>query len=292
MKALECKKIEIGEGYFNLSLLPIDNEEYLGTLRKINRDFVIINQYPELEDHLYFCRLDKDFNLISLNLINDITNRTKHTNYTTGISDVRIFEPNYLSGTTLDTNGNWVSDISLIRLDNNFENIISLIPCRINNLNCGKNWLFIKRNNDKLLFLYKTSPLILMEIDPNTGLTEIVKNTNIPELENLILHNGSLSKLEDGKYLINVRKMNICNRRNFRLYEDTMFLLFDENFNYIKTSKPFKFKETDNKTWTTDDYYEMALSMFIKNNILHCVVTESDKYLYIYKYDLKDIFEN
>ena len=35
MKALECKKIEIGEGYFNLSLLPIDNEEYLGTLRKL-----------------------------------------------------------------------------------------------------------------------------------------------------------------------------------------------------------------------------------------------------------------
>jgi hypothetical protein len=57
-------------------------------------------------------------------------------------------------------------------------------------------------------------------------------------------------------------------------------------------SKSFKFKETDNRAWSEGDCYEIAFSMFVKNNILHCVVTESEKNLYIYKYSLKDIFEN
>ena len=283
MKALECKKIEIGEGYFNLSLLPIDNEEYIGTLRKFNKDFVKTSNYPEIDNQLYFCKFDKDFNLISLNLVNDISNRLTYMNYTKGIEDARIFEPQYLSGTTLDTNDYWVTDISLIKLDNDFKNIISVIPCKINNLNCGKNWVFIKRNNDKLVFLFKTSPLMLVEIDPNTGLTEIIKNITIPELENLLLHNGSITRLEDGRYLINVRKMNVDHIRNYRLYDSTLFLLFDENFNFIKMSKPFKFKETDNRPWTEGDYYEIVFSMFIKNDILHCIVTESEKHLYIYK---------
>ena len=116
--------------------------------------------------------------------------------------------------------------------------------------------------------------------------TQIIKQEYIPVLQNMIVHNGSLIQLDNGNYLVNVRKM--LNRNGGTAYDYSLFLLFDENFNFLKMSKPFYFKETIGLKW--DGNYEYCPCMFIKNNDLYCCVTENEQKLIIYKYNLESIF--
>ena len=286
-KAVFYKNLEnIGEGLKNFSLLPIENG-YYGLFRK----YIFPNPtgiYPELGTENYLCKLDENFTLQTKTLMKDISNRTIYRNYTTGIEDARFINHNYMSATTLDSNDKWQSEISLIKVDLENNNFLSVTPLRLPNSFCRgeKNWVFIKQIDNKMIFLYDTNPLNLVQSDMSTGNTQIIKQEYIPVLQNMILHNGSLIQLDNGNYLVNVRKM--LNRNGGTAYDYSLFLLFDENFNFLKMSKPFYFKETIGLKW--DGNYEYCPCMFIKNNDLYCCVTENEQKLIIYKYNLESIF--
>lgn len=287
-KAISFKRLEnIGEGFKNFSFLPMEKGEYYGIFRK----YIFPNPrgiYPELGSENYLCIFDQDFNIKTKNLIQDVSNRIIYKNYTIGIEDARFINKNYLSSTTLDSNDKWKAEISLIKVDLEKNNILSVTPLRLINSfsRTEKNWVFIKQKEDKMIFLYDCNPLTLVESDMKTGNTKKIKSEIIPSLQNLLLHNGSLVILEDGNYLVNVR--NMINRNGGTVYDYSLFLLFNSEFKFLKMSQPFYFKETIDLKW--DKNYEYCPSMFIKDNNLYCCVTEDETNLIIYQYNLNSIF--
>jgi hypothetical protein len=286
LKSNLLKKLNI-EGFSNFCIYPSKNNEYYGLMREMI--YLKNNTYPEVENVLHFCIFDKDFNLINKEILKDISNRPLLQNYTKGIEDARLFDNSYFSCTTLDTNSSWKPEISLAKVDLLNYNILSVIPLRFN-LNIipkvEKNWVFLSRKSgDKMIFLYSCNPLTLVETDINTGLTKTIMQYQIPELKDLILHNGSLIKLDNGNYLVNVRKMT---KQNYCVYDYSLFILFDSDFRFLKVSQPFHFKETINLEWTND--YEFCSSMFIKDENLYCCVSENEKNFLIYEFSLDSIF--
>lgn len=269
---------------FNASIIRSDSDphSYYGTIRR--QHVISKTSNPTVKNELFTFTLSSDtFKLKEFQKVADLPGRTIHTNWTTGVEDVRLIDLHTAVGVTLDTNPNWRIEMSLLQgLDTAALTrvqpmlIIGAPPQR-----CEKNWLFLRHNGPAADFLYSCSPLKIVRINTDTGQGNVlIQKTETLRLPGEI-HNGAALQLPDGRWLVSARV--IVSHK----YKESRFLLFDSDFNLLKMSHPFYFSSD----FSTQPSYEMNMSLLLENDgeTITACVSIGDRDVYINQYLLKDI---
>ena len=229
-------------------------------------------------NQIIFMNLDNNYNVCSVKIMKDITNRPIYRSYTKGPEDSRFIDSSRLISVTLDTNTNWKPQLSILTMDNETKDIIHVLPMRVTDisLNVEKNWLFLKENDTELTFLHSSFPFRIINVNKTTGEGYTTKfyETSI----NIKAHNGSILLLPDGNYLLTVRVKEQHN------YKHSLFCILDSEFNLTKISKPFKFDNSSS--------YEMCMSMTIVDENIVCCVGIDDLCTNIYNVNLESVINN
>lgn len=165
-------KIELESGWyeFNPSIIQM-NGEYVASLRTTNytvndQGYYILPENVTISQSVnYMLNLGTDFSIKKVTKINDISVYNKYEGSRfQGLEDIILFENNNdicFTCTTLDTNQNRIPQISLCKLNNNYE-VDTKYPLDSPNGNMQKNWLPFM-HNDKLFLIYSYEPFIIFE---------------------------------------------------------------------------------------------------------------------------------
>jgi hypothetical protein len=156
-----------------------------------------------------------------------------------GIEDIRLFnfkDKIYYIGSTFDKSTNKIKITSNeFDLDKNYE--INLInPTFKTDFDWEKNWVFFE-NNDELFIIYKWYPIQICKIDYNKKELNIVKELKTPN--KFFNFRGSTNGvLFDNKIWFIIHSQNVINDKKHYFHR---FVVWDKNWNIIKTSKIFSF---------------------------------------------------
>jgi tetratricopeptide (TPR) repeat protein len=190
-------------------------------------------------------KYDKEFNLLSQNEIRESLPRKRFPIWNIeGLEDCRLFELNnqtWFTCTTLDTNPNHVTQISLCKLSEEpVDNIVwveSLVPLKgPDPRRHEKNWLpFVKDN--AIHIVYSTHPFILYKPNIETGENEtVLRYEPTHDLTHLW---GSAAPLpfDEGYLMLNHENVQT---ENGRIYLHR-FVFLDKDFKVKKLSLPFTY---------------------------------------------------
>lgn len=263
------------EGY-SLSCIPFGDEQYMASIRQSK---LKNGGYPEIFNETFILLLDSSFNVVSSNLLDEnieSENNPRYTSFSKGIEDSRLITEKTLICTSLDTNPNWKPEMCFVEFEN-FK-ISKILPLYIDGkqyTSPEKNWVLLKKENNIYYFLYWYNPFKIISVDILTGKGTVILSYDVPGIS-LNAHGGNCIYLEkEKKYLVLVR--------NFTgyLYQNSTWLLLDEDFYLKGISDNFHFHFNDN--------LEFCTSLIMKSNILHAFVSVGQCESYVFKYDLNDI---
>jgi len=272
---------------FSVSAFPLENG-YLVTMRQQNLKKRIIGVYPECLNETSILHLDNDFNLLSVNILNEErVGIPIFRSYTKGVEDCRLIDEGSFLCSSLDTNEHWKPEVCYCEFSNNkITKLLKLFIDGEQYTRIEKNWLFLKRENNNLLLLYWYNPFKIVSVDLDSGCGKIVKEYSIPNL-NLNAHGGACIYLEaEDKYLVVIRNF-VVNSYKFR---NNQWLLLDNNFMLIGISNEFIFPVN------SEFNYQMCMSLIIKSSenkrLLYAIVSIDETNNYIYEYDLNNVLND
>lgn len=184
-----------------------------------------------------------------------------------GLEDVRMVVWNdklYVYGTRwdiIDGKGR----ICIYELNEEFEPVHCIV-CDANWLmDCEKNWAAIE--DKPFTFIYSTNPLIIVEVNPNTGEINVIKETpykyNIPSLRG----STPLVKLPQGGYLTITHESPKYQNNIFEMFYTERFVIYTNDLDIGYVSEPFVF---------TNDLCEFCCGLQIKNDKVYITYSELD----------------
>ena len=184
-----------------------------------------------------------------------------------GLEDVRMVVWNdklYVYGTRWDIiNGK--GRICIYELNEEFEPVHCIV-CDANWLmDCEKNWAAIE--DKPFTFIYSTNPLIIVEVNPNTGEINVIKETpyryNIPSLRG----STPLVKLPQGGYLTITHESPRYQNNIYEMFYTERFVIYTNDLDIGYVSEPFVF---------TNDLCEFCCGLQIKNDKVYITYSELD----------------
>jgi len=283
---LETKRTYIPFTGMNMSIIQKQSSNgYLGIIRQ--RVDLTPGIYPEVQNIQYLLELDEDFRILKYAELKE-PQRTTHISFTTGLEDGRLLSETMIVAVLLDTNPNWIPQISFCSFDSESATISKITPMVFEedpNLP-QKNWIFLKQEKQYFM-IYSYSPIRVIECDLETG-TAILSNTGknkiqLPEqYKNSHFHGGSAVQLETGEYLVAIR---IVQEHEYKF---SMWLLLDSSYEMVGYSAPFLFQEKN----ATDFFYEMCMSLFIREQTLIASVSIADKDVFVYEMELSQVLDS
>lgn len=205
--------------------------------------FTIHDSQNIIRNRNYITRFNSELNLISKKEIHDIKNRIKFPKEYVGFEDCRIFHKKddtiLFTCTLWDTHPEHVSGISLCTTNLTTGQVLSVVPCQILNTNRQrheKNWLpFMK--DDKIHAIYSYSPLCIVQIDEQTGVSVPVYEKDVPNVDYSRLRGGAGPCLFDSGYLCCVHE-KIRKATTFVYF--TRFFWMSKDYSETRLSKAFK----------------------------------------------------
>jgi hypothetical protein len=191
----------------------------------------------------YLLEYTPDFKLLSQREIIENLPRVRHPSQIQGMEDCRLVSlnnENYFLCTCYDTSPGGIKQC-LCKIDQsstvNAAMVEKFVPLKGPDASrCEKNWLPFVKNNS-LHVIYSYDPLIIYEVNRETGDLTVQKNI-IPQ-HHFARFRGSAGPIEfDKGYLVMVHEVAHSNQRHYM----HRFLYLDKDFNIVQLSKPFTFE--------------------------------------------------
>ena len=235
----------------NPSIITVDNG-YILNIREVNYTFDIPNNR-----YIYDGVVITTNHLVKLNSFNNINEIKDNDNTITlkdniihtyqsevmGFEDMRLVYFNgFIYGlTSRMTQTSCLNEMVLCRINSNNEIDTVLRLKGYADDQCQKNWLPFVHNN-KLLLLYSSDPVVILEPDMSTGICSYIKNTDqvVNQFNGTLFRGGSqLLKYKDGFLYIIHEVIFKSNRR----YYFNRFVYLDNHFNIKELSPLFYFMD-------------------------------------------------
>lgn len=225
------------------------NHKTINFVQKGAISYQPINAYVDyiLRTRNFIITYDKDFNLLSQQEIVENIPREKHKwRNVAGLEDCRLFNLNnqtWFTCSTDDTNTHQQVQMCLCKMSENTSGetiqVEKLIPLIGPDPDIWeKNWLPFILNNE-LHLIYGYNPFIIYKPNVETGIS--VETHRYTPKHDFSVFRGSAAPIEfDDGYLMMVHEV----ARQHYFYYYHRFLYLDHNFEIVKTSKPFVFKNT------------------------------------------------
>jgi predicted GH43/DUF377 family glycosyl hydrolase len=180
----------------------------------------------------YLSELDENLNVVKSIKLNFIGEYKR-------VEDFRLFKYKdrlYSNHILIDMNRNIKPVISEINLENKTLSLIGTVNLDFKIKEVEKNWVFFEKR-DKLYLIYSPNPMIVYEINIEDLSSQNIKNEKFEidwKIEGYLSSSTNPIKISDDRYI-----MGIHTRDENSVYHQG-FLIFDNNFNIIKTSdKPY-----------------------------------------------------
>jgi len=269
---------------FNMSLIdhPIYEGYYLATIRK--QEKLSDTEYPTIKNCNFLLVLNQQYDVVEINPMNEtlIQPRKLFTSFTVGLEDCRLINCQTFTAVTLDNNENWIPEVCLCKYDYSNGNIEMIQVLKDEEYKPQKNWLFLNENISMMYFIHSYNPMKIISIDKHSFEQRTIYFQKAFYFDGCEMHGGACIYLEDlKKYLINVRVIEN------HVYGFSLWILLNEKYKLLGTSQPFTFlSRSDN---SSNNYYEMCMSLLKKNDILLCSISVCDKDVYIIEYNLQYI---
>ena len=189
-----------------------------------------------------------------------------HSQYN-GLEDVRMVVWNdklYVYGTRWDIITN-KGRVCIYELDDELNSVHCIVCDADWLMDCEKNWAAIE--DKPFTFIYSTNPLVIIEINPETGEINVIKetsyNTNIPSLRG----STPLVKLPQGGYLTITHESPRYEGSIYELHYTERFVIYTNDLNIGYVSQPFVF---------TNDLCEFCCGLQIYNDYVYVTYSELD----------------
>lgn len=272
---IQCTKIDTDGINLSFIVHPTNVNEYLGTIRKTKH--FVIGTYPESESNVEMVHLDSSFNIIFQCPLQENSQRTIYTSFTSGLEDCRIISSTEMTAVALDTNENWVPEMCLCTISGDFITNVKPMCFSESQIMPQKNWLLMSQSHNRLSMIYSFDPLRIISVDKQTGESKLEHYQKIFNLRDCEIHGGAAIYLEDKKeYLINVQV------RHNHSYDSSFWILMNAYYKMVGYSKRFTFQQNSTN--------EMCMSLVEKNKSILASVTISNSSVYVYEFLLKDIY--
>uniref|UniRef100_A0A6C0HIH8 Uncharacterized protein n=1 Tax=viral metagenome TaxID=1070528 RepID=A0A6C0HIH8_9ZZZZ len=280
-------KTKIGFEGFNMSIIvhPTNSSHYLASIRQV--ETFDHKAYPQTYNRNFILELDHLFQVVSSKEMTEETKRKYNRSYSIGCEDCRLISGSRMTAVTLDTNGEWVPEMSLC--DYNYETgeIKKIQPLHFGDeqneeKTAEKNWLVLKNleRNGSIHLIHSYDPLRIVSVDVHTGYSSLVSMKRVFHVEGCEIHGGACIFLSRKKqYLIAVRVV-----QNHE-YKFSHWLLLNELYTFLGISDRFFFEPYSPKK------YEMCMSLTEDESEkkLFAAVSINDKEVYVYEYLIDDI---
>lgn len=281
------RKTKIDYEGFNMSMIihPENSSHFLATIRQV--EHVQHDAYPQSYNRTFLLELDSLFRVIKADELKEInTSRKIHRSYSIGIEDCRLMNENLMTAVTLDTNDEWLPEMSLCNIDYKTHKLIKVQPLHFGGdddvKSAEKNWLVLKylERNGSIHLIHSYDPLRIVSVDINNGYSSLISMKRIFHLNGCEIHGGACIYLSHLKqYLVAVRVVQE------HLYMFSHWILLNDLYTFVGISGRFYFEPYSEKK------YEMCMSLTLNetNKRLFASVSINDNDVYVYEYMLEDI---
>ena len=279
---VHIRKTKIGFDGFNMSMVihPKKPKHYLASIRQV--ETFDHKAYPQTYNRNYLLELDSSFQVISSKEITEENKRKFNRSYSIGCEDCRLITGSRMTAVTLDTNEEWVPEMSLC--DYNYESgeISRIQPLHLGDeqsdeKKAEKNWLVLKNleRNGSIHLIHSYDPLRIISVDVLTGNSSLVSMKRIFHVDGCEIHGGACVFLTRKKqYLVAVRVV-----QNHE-YKFSHLLLLNELYTFMGISDKFYFEPYAEKK------YEMCMSITEDESEkkIFAAVSLNDKDVFVYEY--------
>lgn len=247
------------------------NGEYYGTVRAVNYSIGDQFQYTVRDPQQivrtknYWYRAKGNGQIISIHELSDQHLPKVRTSHIDGLEDLKItwITPTQPIGIAVDWERGKHNHPSMVLV--HFEKkgkkfaLSKVVPIEYGSEECQKNWSIFSEGG-KLYSIYSHYPLLILEINPDTGTSkEYIRR--VPPLD-LSLIRGSSNPVKDGKdnWMVLVHEVS---QQHTRVYYHR-FLKYDKYWNLIGVSYPFYFEKL---------FVEFSLSIIYEKGTLAATPT-------------------
>ena len=211
--------------------------------------------------------LDRDFNFKETDekyytmAMEGIIERNQYFYKQHGIEDMRLFYKN----NSLKIIGNAVNkDNKICIVTGELEPTFSYNYLDMINNYCEKNCCVIPTDNvDKLILVYKWSPLTIIETDIISGKVEIIKKTKLPAIFDFVRGSTNGYLYKNNIYFLGHIVEHLCQRRYSHIV-----IKFTDKMDYLGCSYPFKFSNLS---------IEYCLGMIVEDERIIFSYSENDR---------------
>jgi hypothetical protein len=280
-------KTKIGFDGFNMSMIihPKKAQHYLASIRQV--ETFDHKAYPQTYNRNYLLELDPYFQVISTKEMTEENKRKFNRSYSIGCEDCRLITGSRMTAVTLDTNEEWVPEMSLC--DYNYESgeISKIQPLHFGDeqneeKTAEKNWLVLKNmeRNGSIHLIHSYDPLRIVSVDVKTGYSSLISMKRIFHVDGCEIHGGACVFLTRKKqYLVAVRVVQN------HVYKFSHFLLLNELYTFLGISDRFCFEPY------TEKKYEMCMSFTEDESErkVFAAVSLNDKNVFVYEYLIDDL---
>lgn len=268
----------------SMILHPKEPDKYLATIRNVllrkNE-----TEYPTMKNLLYLMVLDEHFDILDIQEMEECLEKPRDTfvSFTEGLEDCRLINDSLFFGVLLDSNDLWIPVMALCKYDYTTGKINDIKTLDDGGKNPQKNWIFLHETNTCLYVLHSYDPFKIISLEKETGKQSIHHYQKIFDLESCEIHGGACVYLERAKqYLVTIRVV-----KNHQ-YQYSLWLLLSQSYKMVGISEPFLFF---NAPIMKFKYYEMCMSLILKNDVLLSAVSVCDKDVYVIRHDLNEILQ-
>lgn len=285
------RKTQIDFEGFNMSMIvhPEKPTHFLATMRQV--ETFEHEAYPQTYNRTFLLELDSLLRVVDgKEMKESVQPGRKHCrSYSIGCEDCRLINSQFMTAVTLDTNEEWIPEMSLCNIDYKTGEITKVQPLHFgtsdDEKNAEKNWLVLKymERNGSIHLIHSYDPLRIVSVDIATGNSSLISMKRIFHLNGCEIHGGACIYIPHKKqYLVAVRIV-----QNHE-YMFSHWLLLNDLYTFIGISDRFFF-ETYRK-----NNYEMCMSLTMSENEkkMYASVSINDQNVYVYEYLLEDIINS
>lgn len=285
------RKTKIDFEGFNMSMIihPERPTHFLATIRQVEQ--FDHDAYPQTYNRTFLLELDSLFRVVDGKDMKEVkqSNRKHHRSYSIGCEDCRLINNHFMTAVTLDTNDEWVPEMSLCNIDHHTGEIVKVQPLHFGSLddekNAEKNWLVLKylERNGSIHLIHSYDPLRIVSVDITTGHSSLISMKRIFHLNGCEIHGGACIYISHKKqYLVAVRVV-----QNHE-YMFSHWILLNDLYTFVGISDRFFFENY------TKGNYEMCMSLTMNENErnIYASVSLNDETVYVYDYLLEDILNS
>jgi len=264
---------------------PKKPQQYLASIRQV--ETFDHQAYPQTYNRNFILELNHLFQVISSKELVEENKRKFNRSFSIGCEDCRLITGSRMTAVTLDTNEEWIPEMSLC--DYNYETgeISKIQPLHFgveqkDEKKAEKNWLVLKNmeRNGSIHLLHSYDPLRIVSVDVHSGFSTLISMKRIFHVDGCEIHGGACVFLSRKKqYLVAVRIVQN------HVYRFSHFLLLNELYTFLGISDRFCFQSYSEKN------YEMCMSMTEDETEkkVFAAVSLNDKDVFVYEYLIDDL---